>query len=358
MKNLENLKITPFTNDEVMKLIKLYQFKGKEFYYADVMKSDIESIIRQTIENECYQIVKLLNLKLTENRQNLIIRKNAVPKNSEEQLLANFKLVFSNIQADPQSFEFVSNEVYFLVKKLFKNVKDVTFTSYKVEVQRNLLLEQEARNTRDILNKLLQKYESLSVSGQHEISYIITNFYIDFINMNIFNSSNDIIGLLLLYILLIKENFNVFKYTSFIELINLHKGEFDNCVLEANYNYNEGFSKSAPLQKLIIDMMLEGYNKVESITRDYKFDGNLNKTDNLENTIYSLPQVFTKEDLRLRHPYTSESTINRTLQRLRDENIIRPNGVGRSATWIRIVEREKFDSNMKQINLFDFGIEE
>ena len=90
------------------------------------------------------------------------------------------------------------------------------------------------------------------------------------------------------------------------------------------------------------------------MVKDYKFDSNLNKSDNIENTIYKLPnQIFTKDDIRLRHPYTSLSTINRTLQRLRDENIIRPTGVGRSAGWIRLVERDKFQTDFKQLDLFD-----
>ena len=62
MKNLTNLNITPFTNEEVMKLIKLYQFKGKDFYYQNVMSADLESIIKQTVEVDCYEMAKYLNL--------------------------------------------------------------------------------------------------------------------------------------------------------------------------------------------------------------------------------------------------------------------------------------------------------
>ena len=70
MKNLTNLNITPFTNEEVMKLIKLYQFKGKDFYYQNVMSADLESIIKQTVEVDCYEMAKYLNLDITDNRKN------------------------------------------------------------------------------------------------------------------------------------------------------------------------------------------------------------------------------------------------------------------------------------------------
>ena len=173
--------------------------------------------------------------------------------------------------------------------------------------------------------------------------------------MDVFSRGNELIGLLLLYILLFKERFNLFRYVSFMELINVHRHVFDDYVMQANFNYEEGYSKVAPLQKLIIDMMLEGYNKIEVIVKEYKFDSVLNKTDNIESTIYKLPnQIFTKDDIRREHPYTSLSTINRTLQRLRDENIIRPTGVGRSAAWIRLVEKDKFNKDYRQMDLFEF----
>ena len=42
----------------------------------------------------------------------------------------------------------------------------------------------------------------------------------------------------------------------------------------------------------------------------------------LNNDHYKLDEIFTKDDIRNIHPYISDSTINRTLKRLRDENKI------------------------------------
>ena len=216
-----------------------------------------------------------------------------------------------------------------------------------------MIIENTSKSKRDELEDLLKTCENLINKGEYELTYIITNFYIDFINGNYFSINNNTLGLILLYLLLYREDFHLFKYVSFTRLLNNHIDEFKTYVNKANYNYEEGFSKTAPLQKLIIDMLIEGYNMVETKVREYSFDSNLNKSDNIENTIYKLPQIFTKDDIRLRHPYTSESTINRTLQRLRDENKIRPNGVGRSASWIRLVELSDFNPDYKQMDIFN-----
>lgn len=353
MKNLVNLNVTPFTNEEVMKLIKLYQFKGKDFYYQNVMASDLESIIKETVEIDCYEMVKLLNLDITDNRKKLIILKDSTPKTNDEKTLKNLKNIFQRIQADSHNFEFLTNDVLSLGKLLSKGISDCSFNRVQIKKQVNMIIENTSKSKRDELEDLLKTCENLINKGEYELTYIITNFYIDFINGNYFSINNNTLGLILLYLLLYREDFHLFKYVSFTRLLNNHIEEFKTYVNKANYNYEEGFSKTAPLQKLIIDMLIEGYNMVETKVREYSFDSNLNKSNNIENTIYKLPQIFTKDDIRLRHPYTSESTINRTLQRLRDENKIRPNGVGRSASWIRLVELSDFNPDYKQMDIFN-----
>lgn len=353
MKNLNNLRITPFTNDEVLKLIRLYQFKGKDFFYETLMKSDLEGIMGLTIENECNDFIKFYDIKLTDNRRNLIVRKDATPKTKDEKLITNLKQVLSRFVGDPLRFELITNDIYSMMKMLYAGVDSVSFTSKVVNLQMNLLTEKKKVSSRNDLEDILKRYESLTNSRKYEVTYLIVNFYIDFIHMNIFNRGNDIAGLLLIYAFLLREGFSLFRYVDFFGLLLKHKEEFNNAVLQADYNYAEGFSKSAPLHMLLIDILIEGYEMVESKLHEYSFDKNVNKTDDIENTIYRLGEIFTKDDIRERHPLTSESTINRTLNRLKNENIIRPNGVGRSATWIRLVDRERFNPDVKQINLFE-----
>ena len=139
MKNLENLHLTPFSNDEVMKLIKLYQFKGKDFYYDNILKPDLDSIVKKTIETECYEMVKYLNLNITDNRKNLIIKKNSTPKNNEEKVLANIKEIFTKLHSNPHNFETIPNEILLLAKLLYKDITQVSFNTRKYKVQINLI---------------------------------------------------------------------------------------------------------------------------------------------------------------------------------------------------------------------------
>lgn len=359
MKSISNMERITLTTDMVMDMIKLYQFKGKDFFYEDVMRSDMDYIIKQTCEKETFYLNRKLNLSISENRVRLIIKKDANPKTKDEQLLSNLKAMFKTIQDSVNDFDLTANEILNLAKFIYKGVVEISFKMMVVEEQVNLLREKRKVSMRLELENLMKKYVKMLESKDYELTLLITNFYVDFINMKVFNEGNELIGIILLYILLFRERFNLFRYVSFFELLEERRDAFSKGVMQANFNWEEGFSQTAPLNRTIIQMMLSGYDKIENMVRDYEFDLHLNKSDNIENTIMRLGEVFTKDEIRAKHPYVSESTINRTLQRMRDENRIRPNGVGRSATWIRLVNPEKFNPNFRQMDLFEiFSSEE
>ena len=110
---------------------------------------------------------------------------------------------------------------------------------------------------------------------------------------------------------------------------------------------------------MIIDEILnktELYYDLSERARDFEYESKLeiSKSDYIENTIMKLDEVFAKEEIRKRHPLISDSTINRTLKRLQEEDKIRPLGKGRSAKWIKLVKSTKKLNYQEQLNL-DLG---
>lgn len=195
-------------------------------------------------------------------------------------------------------------------------------------------------------------------SGQVEATQLATNLFIDITNIGLYTAQNPFLNLLIYYALLFKEGFRVFRYISFFELYDESKEEFENAIISASFNWESGFSQTAILNRLTIRMMLKGYQRIEQKKDEYLFDKRIRKIDNVESTILKLGEIFTKDEIRSKHPYLSDSTINRALENLKRQEKIRPNGTGRSATWIRIVEDTGFDPKNKQISLFEYIMDE
>ncbi len=351
---LENMQRISYPSDLVMDLTKLYRFKGKDFYYEDIFKSDMQTIIKDTIERDTFFAARVLKLDITENRQRLIIQKNSTPKTNDEHILSNLKEVFKILQTKGNDLELTSNEFLALSKRIFGGVKDVGYGTRIVEVQVNLLREKKKESMRNKFDELLRLYKNLLNSNQVEATQLATNLFVDISNIRIFNTENEFMNLLIYYCLLFRERFNVFKYISFFELYLEHEEEFKNALVSASFNWETGFSQTAILNRLTIKLLLKGYNEIESKKSEYSFDKGIRKIDSVESSILKMGEIFTKDEIRAKNPYLSDSTINRALENLKKENKIRPNGTGRSATWIRINNQETFDPKNRQVSLFEF----
>lgn len=359
MQCLKNIERLSFNNNVLMKLLKLYEYKGKEYYYEETFKSTIKQILRQTIERDVFYLGMFLGLDISKNRQKLIIKNDSEPRTNDEKILSNLKSVLKLvIEGDRNTFDLTTNELLYLGKKVYNGTKDIRYRTVEIEVQNSLFIEKKRESMRKNTEELLEQYVRLLDSGRYEITQLVTNFYIDFINLAPFTDGNEIVGLIAIYVLLFKEKFQLFSYASYFELLYERKSDFENLTLKANFNWDKGFSETEPLNDLIIDILLKLYGKVDKLARDAKFDASIRKSYSIENTISKLPEIFTKEDVRAKHPTISMSTIDRTLKRLKEEGKIKPNGTGRSASWINIQTYDRFDKvPAQQMSLFDIMME-
>jgi hypothetical protein len=353
MKCLSNLDRINYPSDLVMDLTKLYRFKGKDFYYEDVLKANLNGMINKTVEKDTFYASKLLNLDIKETRIKLLLRKDSQPKNKDEQIFVNLKNIFKLIQEKGDDIELTTNEFLHLAFRIYKDVKKVDYTSVIKRERVNLLEENKRYSKREDFEKELNLYNRLLRSEKVETTQLITNLYIDILNLNIYNTSNEFLCLLVLYCLLFRERFNVFKYVSFFQLYYDKIDEFKTATAASKYNWEEGFATTDSLNRLIIRIMLDGYQMVEGEVSGLSWDKKMKKIDNVESSILRLPEIFTREQVRQLHPTISDSTLNRALENLKRQNKIRPNGTGRSATWVRLVEDEFINTSTKQMSLFE-----
>ncbi|MCL2521990.1 MAG: hypothetical protein FWE36_03920 [Erysipelotrichales bacterium] len=344
--------------DLVLDMIRLYEFKGKNFYYHEVFETNAEKIANLVINRDVSFFIKIFELDITEHRLKLILEKNATPKNKIEMFADNLRKSFIYLHSAISNFELLPNVIQDFANMIYKGVDKI---SYKEEITTTHLGLTERKITlkRNDLEELTNQFMEKLASKNFELTLLITNFYVDFINMQVFRNHNEEIGLILLYIMLFKEKFEPFRFASFFEAYFNNLAAYKKATMQASFNWEEGYSQTEPLNRQIIKTLLECYQKIEHDMEDYLFDQNIKKRDFLENAIINGKEIFTKEELVKKFPYVSISTIDKTLKRLKDENKIRPLGTGRSAKWIRLVKPpEKFRRENYQFTIDDFANEE
>ncbi|MCK5388667.1 MAG: hypothetical protein KAJ22_05215, partial [Candidatus Izimaplasma sp.] len=337
-----------------MSYINIYKSIGINHYNHETLSSDYPVMVRQTVNNDTHFFTKIFSISVSDARMKSLIYKDVLPKNKDERFILNLKNAFSKIHSENSTFELLTNEVFDLLKFLYKDIlpdNKILFRKVAKKSNKITLLSGKFSSKREDLDELIKLYKTKVQEGKYEVSFIIENFYIDFLNISPFVEKNNEIGLILLYILLLTNSYEVFEYISFMEIIARNKVEFDLEVRNASFNWDEGFSQILPLHRFLLKNSLYAYDLINELIRNYEFDSQLNKSNNIENTINKLPDVFSKDDIRNVHPYISDSTINRTLKRLRDDERIRPLGKGRSAKWIKLFKSTNKKFAFEQLDL-------
>lgn len=343
-----------FPSDTVCLLLKLYEYRGKEFYYREVLSQEFKTILEHQIEKDAFFIGKIFDLKLTDNRMRLLIEKDLDPKNKEEVFIKNIKKTLIGINRSLESFEYTPIDVWGMVKDMFKDVEAITYiNNIERKKKEGMLSSIQRESSEKVLNELLKKFESKITDDKIEHLLVIASFYIDFVNQENFNKQNDKIMLVFLYLLLAKNGFEVIRYVSFYEHLYNNISLFNDTLAQANLGWKNNVPIVTSFHKALIMMLIDCYKELELKVDHYKFDQGNKKTDNLENIILKGPEIFTKADLREKCPYISDSTINRTLDRMKDQGLIDNLGTGRSAKWIKKIKTEKKISQMEQSNIFD-----
>ena len=349
MKALGNMERIQISNEVMLLLLGLYEYKGKSFYYDDLFSRDAQAYEKKVMEKNIFSIAKYLELDMTDARIRLFAKKKMSPRTKDEHLLSNIKQALVQLHKHPESFELLVNEVGNLIKMLSKGTDAITFNTY--EKLEDGILKQKRHSTKDDLEQLMHLFERNLKTKKFELTQLIANFYVDFLNMKIVSQKEDLVGIILLYALLARD-FNVFKYVSFFSYFLKEKDAWKSGLINANYYWSSGYAQTDMISRMLINILLSAYDEVDQMAHEYVFEKELNKSNNIENSILKIEEIFTKDDIRKRHPNVSDATIDRTLKRLKDENKIRPLGKGRSSKWQRIISGHK-KLGMEQLTLFN-----
>lgn len=321
-------------NDVITTLSNIYKNIGKNEIFEETVGNDLNRIIDQTIARDCYFLAKLLKLDISDTRMRLIITKDSIPRNKNENVLYNVKEILKSFHKSHHELTTQSNDLVNLTNYIYTN-ENIKFDYEHID-KKVLLKSQSMRSKRIILDDVNNEVTKIISKGSFETIVLYLHYFIDFYNIEPFTAYNETTAYLLLYLLLLKANIYSLKFVSLFELIYLDHDAFKTELKNASINWKEGLSQTFGFVRFMTKLILKSYEQTSDIIKTYQFDLNLNKSNNIEITIAKLPDIFTKDEIRLVHPYVSESTINRTLSKLRSEKIIKPLGKGRSAKWIKI----------------------
>ena len=352
MNCMKNIQSTPLPHDLFLKTARLYKSMGMDVYYDGLFEKKKDFYTHKTAEENAkafYQFFVPDFKPIPPSRLHQLTLDSSTAHSKSEQLFKNILLVFQKIHYDSyESFELNLAETRELLHYLFKDVRD--YPKYRTKKNKESLFNSKKTSYREIYESYLDDVQKVLNKDSVEPIFLYANFLVDFINLKVYDFDyNHLLGSLIFYILMIESGLNVSYYISFFPKLLLKKESYLKLLHQSSFQWEEGLSEVVPLTKFMIDIYESMYEDLEEISRDIHFEKDMSilKTDFIENIILKMPETFSKRDIRKKNPHVSDSTINRTLKRLQEENKIRSLGKGRSAKWVKIIDQSYEKGQLK-----------
>lgn len=364
MQTLTHLTRLSLPTDVVMTALRLYRELGRSEQFDKLLKADFGTLWKAHAHREANAFYRCFfaSWKVLESRQRTLLLESTVAKNKSESLYKNIVRIFEQIHM-PKATPFVLNsvEVGELIKILYADVYGTDKTGYqKLAAPKPLTVKStEPTSKRELLDSLVALRTKLRKENELETLLIDTAFVVDFVNMELFKlDDHEPAALLLWYVLAIQNDVTALRYVSFFETMLSQLADYKSVYQKIRLHWSSGGADVVTLYRFLLQTLLSISDRLYVVARDYEYERNLEitKTDYIENTIDKLDDTFSKDDIRERHPLISDSTINRTLKRLQEEDKIRPLGKGRSAKWIKLYKKPSKKGLMTQLGL-DLGDE-
>lgn len=336
MNNFEVLNHYTIPSDILMSMLSIYRLIGMNNEYEKSLVNQKPYLEQEVVEKDTFYLANLIGISITENRLRLLITKNATTKNKEEEVVVGIKKAIKIIRKNAFSHNSFNGSDILDYLNLIFGKNSIKFTS--------MMQEKSVPGVRPIsvrlaFERMLDDYKAFLNGDLFEHLFLSIIAYMEMVNLKPYTKHNEIASVLTLYYMVISCDVISFSYVSFFELYHEMKEKISTAIAKGSINYYDNYLKTADTVRLIYRLVETSYEKLKSMIKNFEYREHAFKSDVIEVTVYQkMPAYFTKDDIRRVHPDASDSTINRILFKLRDEQVIMPLGKGRSARWMKLIK--------------------
>lgn len=330
---------------ETVRLIgRINEYKGKQ----DLYKQQAPQVLNTLRDVAVIQSTKASNaiegIVVTESRLHTIMSKTSDPTDRSEAEIAGYRDVLNLIHASAQDIPINPNILLQLHKELYKfvpveggrwkNVDNEISETFPDGSRRTRFVPVPAFETPAAVQALCDSMKERRQNEDVDPLILTGVFVLDFLSIHPFNDGNGRMARLLTLLMLYQYGFEVGRYISLEKIVEKRKEDYYESLRLSSIHWHENRQDPFPWINYLLSVILAAYKELEErvgiVTSTSK-----SKTVRIKRFVEGRIGPFTKSDIRNACPDISEATINRVLRELRDEGMIAPSGLGRSAKWIK-----------------------
>lgn len=194
-----------------------------------------------------------------------------------------------------------------------------------------------AARTEHFTAELIDRYTEAAAAGRNHPVLLIGLFVLDLLTIHPFADGNGRVVRALTNALLDDAGYRVGKYVSLEQVIAETADDYYAALLASTRGWHDMTNDPWPWLSYFVDTLARAYLRFEQRPASDRSAGT--KQDRVRKyVVHHAPPIFRIADVRLALPGISDPTIRLTLERLKQEGLVSPDGRGRSAVWVKAPE--------------------
>lgn len=281
----------------------------------------------------------------TDKRIEEIINQNSNPLNHSEQEILGYKNALNIIHTNHDLLSFNLDTIKNLHQELFEYTDLINKGKFKKED--NIIREKHfdgnssirfitvrAIDTEKAMEELVYAYMEARDDSDINQLLLVPCVILDFLCIHPFQDGNRRMSRLLSLLLMYKSGFDIAKYISFEEQINLYKNKYYESLRLSSINWHENKNNYLPFMENFLFTLYLCYKELDKRFLTLK-DGKTNKNQRVEKILNDAFVPISKHEIISLLPDVSITTIEKVLSNMVKEGKIIKIGTTKSAKYIR-----------------------
>lgn len=275
-----------------------------------------------------------------------IVNGGSSPLNHSEQEIAGYRDALSAVHLSYNHLDFTENDIKQL-HSVMMSIAGYPYAGIYKDINNNIIEEDStghrsvrfypvpAADTPDDMEQLVLAYQSARDDPNINQLLLIPCVILDFLCIHPFRDGNGRLSRLLSLLLLYKNGFDVGKYISFEEQINLRKGNYYEALKKSSQGWHENLNDYSDF---IMEFIVTLYMCYKELDKRFAVIGNkkINKQSRVEATVLNSLVPVSKAEILKILPDVSQKTVELVLSQLVRDGAVQKVGSGRNTKYIRI----------------------
>ncbi len=333
------------TPEIVGMLTKIHEYKGEQTLFIGAHTDELNELMEIAKIQSTEASNRIEGIYTKEERLKKLVMDKTTPSGRAEQEIAGYRDVLNTIH---ESYEFLQIKPGIMIQMHrdlykfmgpsagghFKSVDNIIEELNSNGEKKIRFKPVAAWETPEAIEKICNAFDEAITDENVDPLIVIPMFILDFLCIHPFNDGNGRMSRLLTLLLLYRSGYIVGKYISIEKMIETTKETYYEALQASSTRWHEEENDYSHFVKYMLGIIIASYREFSSRVSLLTISG-LKKGDRIEEIIKSTNGTITKSEIMTKCPDISETTIQRTLAGLLEQNKINKIGGGRYTkyTW-------------------------